>query len=762
MATNSSSSLDKVFFSQENYKKFSCLPSLVEFLGKHLNSSTRGEDGSPVDSRSDPPKVTNSSGNGTNGGSNRNNEGKRSYSLSTSLSPEMEFPFVSKISRENQKLLLETFEMIKSGDLANADFQKLKSIQEIKAMVVTEQEEFQKFVYNHAKVNHYLFNFIHPDVWDTLKSEMESKYKASVGKYPKRYCLHETIGLAVGAVYKSGAVLTFEQTLQQTGSVPLLKLPKDVGIILTPEFVATKDKEIQQKEVTEMDHKVVSEDPLAASLARKHKVDIVISSSGFSTLLDNQPPDYKTQWQLPITVRRQQEDQNQVVGQKVVFIDKPLPPQSFCPRAVNWKFYKQALRKMTCVKPREENAESCNDRKANLDSDLGREGAVDSQVKSESFGSERSLIQEFASTRTATPSRKRLADSGEGQGNELKKTKVAKSNLDDKTGGKEGASSKKYFVYNLWKFGNLRVLIRCSMDAHRANSEKTNSFTFFSVLPKLEYQLTFGHERLTYSETAQMWLHCYLRPQTKLICGRFNVFSSELLRIDELSLCDVLQHGTGFNPAQGMKLAFQVFQALKRLPESHYILSHKCSEMHACLYKSQRLLGSSAPKSSFDLQKEKSPVINNYTEAEIPWVAIDCNLFLPWQIHEKRIPCTFPSVPAKELALILKNEKESPPKKKKKKKSKKKTGQAKRIASDNCNPQATSKQISVSEREGTSSNQKAQGQTSQGVKRPNRKSIDKSRLLATFYDVKPAEKESEVFAAARRSSGPVTYDDVDF
>ncbi|XP_015747470.1 PREDICTED: little elongation complex subunit 2-like [Acropora digitifera] len=218
MGTKSSSSLDKVFFSQESYKKFSCLPSLVEFLGKHLNSSTRGEDGSPVDSRSDPPKVTNSSGNGTDGVSNRNNEGKRSYSLSTSLSPEMEFPFVSKISRENQKLLLETFEMIKSGDLANADFQKLKSIQEIKAMVVTEQEEFQKFVYNHAKVNHYLFNFIHPDVWDTLKSEMESKYKASVGKYPKRYCLHETIGLAVGAVFKSGAVLTFEQTLQQTVS----------------------------------------------------------------------------------------------------------------------------------------------------------------------------------------------------------------------------------------------------------------------------------------------------------------------------------------------------------------------------------------------------------------------------------------------------------------------------------------------------------------------------------------------------------------
>lgn len=101
----------------------------MEFLGKHLNSSTRGEDGSPVNSRSDPPKVTDSSGNGTDGGSNRSNESKRSNSLSTRLSPEMEFPFFSNISRENQKLLLETFEMIKAGDLANADFQKLKSIQ---------------------------------------------------------------------------------------------------------------------------------------------------------------------------------------------------------------------------------------------------------------------------------------------------------------------------------------------------------------------------------------------------------------------------------------------------------------------------------------------------------------------------------------------------------------------------------------------------------------------------------------------------------
>lgn len=41
--------------------------------------------------------------------------------------------------------------------------------QAIKKEVLTEQEEFQKFVYHHAKNNHHLYNFIHPDIWDNFK-----------------------------------------------------------------------------------------------------------------------------------------------------------------------------------------------------------------------------------------------------------------------------------------------------------------------------------------------------------------------------------------------------------------------------------------------------------------------------------------------------------------------------------------------------------------------------------------------------------------
>ena len=42
-------------------------------------------------------------------------------------------------------------------------------LQDLKIKVLTEQEEFQKFVYKHAKANHHLYNYIHPHGWDYFK-----------------------------------------------------------------------------------------------------------------------------------------------------------------------------------------------------------------------------------------------------------------------------------------------------------------------------------------------------------------------------------------------------------------------------------------------------------------------------------------------------------------------------------------------------------------------------------------------------------------
>ena len=439
----------------------------------------------------------------------------------------------------------------------------------------------------------------------------------------------------------------------------------------------------------------------------------------------------------------------------MVFIDKPLPPQYVSPRIANWKFYKHALRRLFCPKICAENTVGSDD----------NERSTSSIVK----------LGEYEN-------RKRQAVAKENKLVELKKSKLADSasNSKDQTLEKESVSSntnerEKYFVYNLWSFGKLKVLIRCSVDAYRADPDKKNSFTFFSVLPKLEYLPTFGHEKLTPSETARLWLHGYISPQTKLICGRINVFNSELLRIDELFVSDVLQQGTDFNPARGMKMVFQVFQALKRLPEAKFILFHKSGEIHGCLYKSVgRSTSGSCLKSSFDVHKAKTLTITNYTEAEIPWVAIDCNLFLPWQILKRRIPGTFPAVPAKELALMARKEQEAKAKKSKKNKKgkKKKKGKANGFAPTTSNQEPITEQFSVADQDRKSQDRKSQDRKSQNRKTQGRKfherkhqdrmSMEKGKLFASFYDIQPTERESEMFAVARRASRPISYDDVDF
>jgi len=45
------------------------------------------------------------------------------------LGPAVEFPFISKISLERQKMFLKVFETLRSGQLANVDLQEMKAVQ---------------------------------------------------------------------------------------------------------------------------------------------------------------------------------------------------------------------------------------------------------------------------------------------------------------------------------------------------------------------------------------------------------------------------------------------------------------------------------------------------------------------------------------------------------------------------------------------------------------------------------------------------------
>lgn len=114
----------EVFFTQENYKKYSCLPSFVEFLEKHPDSAKDGDKQTQNSCHTIghiPQGTIESTCNGV--------ESEGSNIDPACLGPEMEIPFVSKISLESQRLFLEMFEMIRSGELAKVDLQKMKTVQ---------------------------------------------------------------------------------------------------------------------------------------------------------------------------------------------------------------------------------------------------------------------------------------------------------------------------------------------------------------------------------------------------------------------------------------------------------------------------------------------------------------------------------------------------------------------------------------------------------------------------------------------------------
>ena len=98
----------------------------MEFLEKHLHTKDRDCENQNSHDNLDRQVSCGTMGSVENSVSTE--RGGSNLALAC-LGPEMEFPFVSKISIESQRLLLETFERIKSGELAKVDLQKMSVVQ---------------------------------------------------------------------------------------------------------------------------------------------------------------------------------------------------------------------------------------------------------------------------------------------------------------------------------------------------------------------------------------------------------------------------------------------------------------------------------------------------------------------------------------------------------------------------------------------------------------------------------------------------------
>lgn len=106
----------------------------MEFLEKHL-SSAKDVENTAQNNHADINTAVTIGSLETEG--YKKNKGVHSQGAETGgsnsapayLGPSMEFPFVSKVSIESQKMFLEVFEALRSGQLAKVDLQKMKAAQ---------------------------------------------------------------------------------------------------------------------------------------------------------------------------------------------------------------------------------------------------------------------------------------------------------------------------------------------------------------------------------------------------------------------------------------------------------------------------------------------------------------------------------------------------------------------------------------------------------------------------------------------------------
>ncbi|XP_048247538.1 little elongation complex subunit 2-like [Haliotis rufescens] len=205
--------------------------------------------------------------------------------------------------------------------------------------------------------------------------------------------------------------------------------------------------------------------------------------------------------------------------------------------------------------------------------------------------------------------------------------------------------------YNLWNFSGLSLLVRNSCHGIlKGLSQKAQPVL---IVPKLEYQVKFGVEQVTMSEVSRDWISCHTKPNTKLVRGRINAFTSELVKIDELELSSIVNPSLPFVPSNALASLHSLFLKLTELPVGQYLLSHSKGD-NSCQLQKQ----TDNKRGSYDLKFSYmgfGQIVPQKTESSVPWIPIDPTVLLPAHRKLGRIPCTFDpsdSIPPKQMKLM--------------------------------------------------------------------------------------------------------------
>ncbi|KAM9753218.1 little elongation complex subunit 2 isoform 3-T3 [Menidia menidia] len=196
-------------------------------------------------------------------------------------------------------------------------------------------------------------------------------------------------------------------------------------------------------------------------------------------------------------------------------------------------------------------------------------------------------------------------------------------------------------LYKLYSLQDLLLMVRSSVSLthgwHVGSSR--NQFVPVHVLPKLEYQLTYGVECLTSSEACQLWTETLLHPTTLSYVAHINAHTSKVALLRKLPDDWKENISGGFKPSKSLNILHHILKKLTGLEEGEYLITHKAGEPFVTLLKSAK---GKASRSAYNLQQIHSSVPQPPASGHVPWIPVDPHVLLPFHLKHTRLPCTFP------------------------------------------------------------------------------------------------------------------------
>ncbi|XP_054476093.1 little elongation complex subunit 2 [Anoplopoma fimbria] len=200
-------------------------------------------------------------------------------------------------------------------------------------------------------------------------------------------------------------------------------------------------------------------------------------------------------------------------------------------------------------------------------------------------------------------------------------------------------------LYKLYSLQDLLLMVRSSVSlthARRVGQNNQQEFVPVHVLPKLEYQLSYGVECLSSSEACQLWTEALLHSSTVSYIAHINAHTSKVALLRKLREDWKQNISCGFKPSKSLNILHHLLKKLIGLEEGQYLIAHKAGEPFVTLLKAAN---GKVSRGAYNLQQLHSSVPQPPASGLVPWMPVDPAVYLPFHQKDGRVPCTFPPKP---------------------------------------------------------------------------------------------------------------------